>query len=57
VEDALAHPYLSLLSDPSDEPVCHSPFEFSLDEDSLTQEQLRRLIYKEALQFHPHFQD
>ena len=54
VEDALAHPYLSSLHDICDEPICHSPFVFDFDEDNLTLKELRTLIYKEAVQFHPH---
>lgn len=57
VEDALAHPYLSTLHDVSDEPSCPSPFTFDLEEQKLTEDQLRRLIYKEALHFNPDFQE
>ncbi|MCO5588925.1 hypothetical protein L7F22_042886 [Adiantum nelumboides] len=57
VEDALAHPYLSSLHDVSDEPVCPSPFTFDLEEQKLSEDQIRRLIYKEALHFNPDFQE
>ncbi|KAH7433713.1 hypothetical protein KP509_07G082400 [Ceratopteris richardii] len=57
VEDALAHPYLSSLHDESDEPTCPSPFIFDLDEQALSEDELRRLIYKEALHFNPDFQE
>ncbi|KAI5073214.1 hypothetical protein GOP47_0011227 [Adiantum capillus-veneris] len=57
VEDALAHPYLSSLHDVSDEPVCPSPFTFDLEEQKLTEDEIRRLIYKEALHFNPDFHE
>ncbi|MCO5608345.1 hypothetical protein L7F22_062553 [Adiantum nelumboides] len=57
VEEALAHPYLSSLHDVSDEPVCPSPFTFDLEEQKLSEDQIRRLIYKEALHFNPDFQE
>ncbi|KAJ4980366.1 hypothetical protein NE237_031203 [Protea cynaroides] len=56
VEDALAHPYLASLHDISDEPVCSTPFSFDFEQDALTEEQMKDLIYIEALAFNPEFQ-
>eukprot|EP00249_Psilotum_nudum_P021782 c28244_g2_i1 orf=498-1646(-) len=53
VEDALAHPYLSTLHDVTDEPNCPVPFCFDLEEHSLTQEQVKDILYKEAMAFNP----
>ncbi|XP_042400682.1 mitogen-activated protein kinase 1-like [Zingiber officinale] len=51
VEDALAHPYLASLHDISDEPVCNVPFNFDFEQAALSEEQMKELIYKEALAF------
>ncbi|GMN36163.1 hypothetical protein TIFTF001_005790 [Ficus carica] len=56
VEDALAHPYLTSLHDISDEPVCLSPFIFDFEQHALTEEQMKELIYREALAFNPEYQ-
>lgn len=56
VEDALAHPYLTSLHDISDEPVCVTPFSFDFEQHALTEEQMRELIYREALAFNPEHQ-
>lgn len=56
VEDALAHPYLTSLHDISDEPTCPSPFSFDFEQHALTEEQMRELIYREALAFNPEYQ-
>ncbi|KAG7566408.1 Protein kinase domain [Arabidopsis suecica] len=53
VKEALAHPYLSPLHDITDEPECPEPFNFGLDEHQLTEEQIKELIYCEALAFNP----
>ncbi|XP_042404440.1 mitogen-activated protein kinase 1-like [Zingiber officinale] len=53
VEDALAHPYLASLHDISDEPVCNVPFNFDFEQAALSEEQMKELIYKEALAFNP----
>lgn len=52
VEEALAHPYLSTLHDPAEEPVANVSFNFDY-EHHLTPEILKHLIYQEALRFHP----
>ncbi|KAK7856475.1 mitogen-activated protein kinase like protein d5 [Quercus suber] len=53
VENALAHPYLTSLHDISDEPVCMTPFSFDFEQHALTEEQMKELIYREALAFNP----
>ncbi|KAG6742352.1 hypothetical protein POTOM_053223 [Populus tomentosa] len=57
VEDALAHPYLTSLHDISDEPVCMTPFSFDFERHALTEEQMKELIYREALAFNPEYQN
>lgn len=56
VEDALAHPYLTSLHDISDEPTCMTPFSFDFEQHALTEEQMKELIYREALAFNPEYQ-
>ncbi|OWM67874.1 hypothetical protein CDL15_Pgr010812 [Punica granatum] len=56
VEGALAHPYLNSLHDISDEPTCMTPFNFDFEQRALTEEQMRELIYREALAFNPEYQ-
>ncbi|XP_013590542.1 PREDICTED: mitogen-activated protein kinase homolog D5-like [Brassica oleracea var. oleracea] len=51
VEDALAHPFLETLHDITDEPVCTKPFDVDLEEHPLAVEQIKELIYQEALAF------
>ncbi|XP_042066505.1 mitogen-activated protein kinase homolog MMK1-like [Salvia splendens] len=53
VEGALAHPYLNSLHDISDEPSCSVPFSFDFEQHALTEDQMRELIYQEALAFNP----
>uniref|UniRef100_A0A6N2K9B2 mitogen-activated protein kinase n=1 Tax=Salix viminalis TaxID=40686 RepID=A0A6N2K9B2_SALVM len=57
VEGALAHPYLTSLHDISDEPVCMTPFSFDFEQHALTEEQMKELIYREALAFNPEYQN
>ena len=61
-EEALAHPYLSSLHDVTDEPVCPTVFNFDMEEQSLSEEDIRTLIYEEACihmrrQYHPHLRN
>ncbi|KAL3839971.1 hypothetical protein ACJIZ3_024562 [Penstemon smallii] len=56
VEGALAHPYLNSLHDISDEPICTTPFNFDFEQHALTEEQMKELIYREALAFNPEYQ-
>ncbi|GER42011.1 mitogen-activated protein kinase [Striga asiatica] len=55
VEAALEHPYLERLHDSADEPVCLDSFSFELEHQVLTEEQMKELIYKEALELNPHY--
>ncbi|ONK69011.1 uncharacterized protein A4U43_C05F18350 [Asparagus officinalis] len=55
VEEALAHPYLASLHDISDEPVCTMPFSFDFEQHALSEEQMKELIYREALAFNPEY--
>nr|ACN39979.1 unknown [Picea sitchensis] len=55
VEEALAHPYLANLHDISDEPTCSMPFSFDFEQHTLTEDQMKELIYREALVFNPEY--
>ncbi|WOL14844.1 hypothetical protein Cni_G23625 [Canna indica] len=55
VEEALAHSYLERLHDIADEPICMEPFSFDFEQQPLTEEQMKELIYKEALAFNPDY--
>ncbi|PKU87953.1 mitogen-activated protein kinase 5 [Dendrobium catenatum] len=55
VDEALAHPYLERLHDVDDEPVCMEPFSFDFEQQALTEEHMKQLIYIEALSFNPMF--
>ena len=48
VGDALKHPYLSSLHDPQLEPISQQPFAQDQQEQSATEEQLRRMVYDEV---------
>ncbi|KAJ4904199.1 Mitogen-activated protein kinase 6 [Raphanus sativus] len=54
--DALEHPYLNTLHDVSDEPECPVPFGFGFEQYTLSEEQMKELIYREALAFNPEYQ-
>lgn len=53
VDEALAHPYLQLLHDPTDEPTCHAPFDINLEDVPLSKEGLKALLWDEACKMHP----
>ncbi|KAF7805543.1 mitogen-activated protein kinase 3 [Senna tora] len=55
VEEALAHPYLAKLHDTADEPVCAEPFKFDFEQIPLDEEQIKDMIYEEALALNPHY--
>eukprot|EP00696_Hemimastix_kukwesjijk_P019805 gnl/Hemi2/9186_TR3196_c0_g4_i3.p1 gnl/Hemi2/9186_TR3196_c0_g4~~gnl/Hemi2/9186_TR3196_c0_g4_i3.p1 ORF type:complete len:442 (-),score=113.23 gnl/Hemi2/9186_TR3196_c0_g4_i3:229-1356(-) len=57
VEETLEHPYLRSLHDPSDEPVCGSVFTFEFENQRLTKEGIRELIWEEIKKFHPDLDD
>ncbi|XP_042510787.1 mitogen-activated protein kinase 3-like [Macadamia integrifolia] len=55
VEEALAHPYLARLHDIADEPVCPEPFSFEFERQALTEDQMKEMIYREAIAFNPEY--
>ncbi|XVF46412.1 hypothetical protein PTKIN_Ptkin03bG0024500 [Pterospermum kingtungense] len=55
VEEALAHPYLERLHDIADEPVCPEPFSFDFEQQPLGEEQMKDMIYMEALALNPDY--
>eukprot|EP01006_Ploeotia_vitrea_P035682 TRINITY_DN65922_c5_g4_i1.p1 TRINITY_DN65922_c5_g4~~TRINITY_DN65922_c5_g4_i1.p1 ORF type:complete len:366 (-),score=33.29 TRINITY_DN65922_c5_g4_i1:452-1549(-) len=52
-EEALSHPYLAQLHDPSDEPPCDKVFEWEHDSRELKEPELRQLLWDEIIKFHP----
>ncbi|KAL3652726.1 Mitogen-activated protein kinase 4 [Castilleja foliolosa] len=53
VDQALHHPYLSSLHDLNDEPICSVPFSFDFEQPSISEENVKELIWKESLVFYP----
>ena len=53
VDEALCHPYLASLHEINDEPVCPAPFSFDFEQPSFTEEDIKELIWREALKFNP----
>lgn len=53
VEDALNHPFMISLHEINEEPVCASPFNFNFEQASLSEEDIKELIWNEALKFDP----
>ncbi|CAD6266138.1 unnamed protein product [Miscanthus lutarioriparius] len=53
VDEALCHPYLASLHEINDEPVCPVPFSFDFEQPSLTEEDIKELIWRESLKFNP----
>lgn len=53
VDEALCHPYISTLHDLNDEPICSRPFSFDYEQPSITEDDIRELIWKESLLFNP----
>ncbi|XP_042486155.1 mitogen-activated protein kinase homolog MMK2-like [Macadamia integrifolia] len=53
VDEALRHPYLSSFHDSNNEPVCPRPFRFDFEQPSLTEENIKELIWRESLKFNP----
>ncbi|KAL5019856.1 hypothetical protein ScPMuIL_002748 [Solemya velum] len=51
--DALAHPYMEFLSDPSDEPTCEL-YDQSFEDLELNISEWKKLVYEEVLNFVPH---
>ena len=55
VEEALAHPYLERLHDVADEPICPMPFSFEFEQQALGEEEMKEMIYREALALNPEY--
>ena len=53
MDEALCHPYLESLHDLNDEPVCSAPFNFDFEQSSLTEKDVKELIWKESVTFNP----
>ncbi|KAL0390158.1 UNVERIFIED_CONTAM: Mitogen-activated protein kinaseNTF6 [Sesamum calycinum] len=53
VEEALNHPFLSSLHEINEEPTCPSPFVFDFEQSSLSEEDIKELIWRESLNFNP----
>ena len=53
VGQALAHPFLSQLHSPEDEPVAETSFDFSFEKEKLHRLRLQELIWQEAGHFRP----
>ena len=55
VEQALAHPYLTQLHDPSDEPVADRPLTHEMFDESriMSRDDYKRLLWQEICHFHP----
>lgn len=51
VERALEHPFLAKIRYTNDEPVCHSPFNFSFENNELSLSDLKALLQKEVESF------
>ncbi|XP_044315311.1 mitogen-activated protein kinase ERK-A isoform X1 [Drosophila rhopaloa] len=51
VEEALAHPYLEQYYDPGDEPVAEVPFRINMENDDISRDALKSLIFDETLKF------
>ncbi|XP_010556563.1 PREDICTED: mitogen-activated protein kinase 4 [Tarenaya hassleriana] len=53
VDEALCHPYLAPLHDINEEPVCAMPFSFDFEQPTLTEENIKELIYRESVKYNP----
>lgn len=53
VEQALAHPFFIPLHNPNDEPIAHSKFDFSFEDEKLHRVRLQELIWEEIGDFRP----
>ncbi|GAQ82056.1 Mitogen-activated protein kinase [Klebsormidium nitens] len=53
VIEALNHPYLASLHDINDEPSCPYPFMFDFEQQNLTEDIVRALIYEESCFYNP----
>ncbi|KAL4570959.1 hypothetical protein LXL04_017708 [Taraxacum kok-saghyz] len=53
VEEALNHPFLQSLHEINEEPVCSAPFMFDFEQATLSEEDVKGLIWDETLKFNP----
>lgn len=53
VEEALNHPFLQSLHEINEEPICSSPFMFDFEQATLSEEDVKELIWEETLKFNP----
>lgn len=53
VDEALNHPMVRSLHEINEEPTCQSPFVFDFEQASLSEEEVKELIWKESLKFNP----
>ncbi|KAK4488315.1 hypothetical protein RD792_004071 [Penstemon davidsonii] len=53
VDEALCHPYLSSLHDINDEPISSRPFNYDFEQPSITEDNIKELIWRESLVFNP----
>ncbi|XP_074366521.1 mitogen-activated protein kinase homolog NTF6-like isoform X2 [Apium graveolens] len=53
VEEALNHPFLSSLHEINEEPTCEFPFIFDFEQASLSEEDVKELIWLESKKFNP----
>ena len=54
VDEALCHPYLSVFHEINAEPVCSVPFSCDFEQPSITEENVKELIWRESLEFNPY---
>jgi mitogen-activated protein kinase 1/3 len=52
VEQCIAHPYFEGLHDPEQEPTADAIFDYSYDDNDISKEKLRNLIYEQMMHFH-----
>lgn len=52
-DEALCHPYLAPLHEINEEPVCPRPFSLDFEQPSLTEDNIKELIWREAAKFNP----
>lgn len=53
VEEALKHPFLLSLHEINEEPTCESPFIFDFEQENLSEEDIKELIWLECEKFNP----
>lgn len=54
VDEALCHPYFSVLHEINAEPVCSRPFSYDFEQPSMTEENVKELIWRESVVFNPY---